>query len=84
MSQPTITLNPDPPVAGQNCTVCYVGGALPQTGTVTFPGSGLPAVPITWPSPGGCVDVPVPAGVRRMRVEDDSGQADYVDAPVVQ
>lgn len=83
MTEASITLDPDPPVAGAKLTICKVGGTLPGTGTLTWePDSITEPDDVAWPE-SGCIEITCPDTATNIQVEDDAGEAPYRDVPVV-
>ena len=80
-----ITLDPDPPLAGQKVTICYDFEGLELSETtlrVSFPGTGGTAdyeVSVNNP----CVTIDVPGTATRIAVEDLDGPSPDKQAPVV-
>lgn len=76
MPQPTITITPDPPVAGQALTVSY-SGQKPTTLDIDFDPAGTPATVSIDASGNGTVIVP--AGTSSLVISDWArGGADEV------
>ncbi len=86
MAQPQrITLDPDPPVQGQDVKICYAfsgSGVTSTTLRVTFyPGGGSKDYSVTDSNP--CVTVKVPDTATSILVEDLDGPSPDKNAPVV-
>ena len=80
MSDPKITLDPDPPIAGKDLTIGYTG-TLPVTLQLTWDPAGTPtSVTLTTDSP--TVTIKVPANAVALQVVDPTGDAPYRDVPV--
>jgi len=81
-----ITLDPDPPQAGQKLTICYKfegSGRKEATLVVTFtPRTGGGTFEVTEEEP--CVTIDVPAGATWITVEDEGGPSPDASAPVEQ
>ena len=78
-----ITLDPDPPVQGQDVTICYRfdgSGVSSTTLRVTFD-SGTPTdYEVSTSQP--CVTIPVPDSATSITVEDMNGPSPDKNAPV--
>ena len=79
-----ISLNPDPPKAGEKLTICYDfegSGSDSATLVVTFTPGGVPAsYEVTREEP--CVVIQVPIEATWITVEDRDGPSPDASAPV--
>jgi hypothetical protein len=71
---PHFECDPDPPIAGKNVTITYVG-PLPASCTVDGDGGTGWPTGLTFPSPGGKATFKVPDAASSFTLHDNAGQA---------
>lgn len=69
-----ITVNPDPPKAGNDLEICYQGTGLSQiTLDIDWTPSGLSPTSVTISFPPGCATIAVPATATEIEITDPTG-----------
>lgn len=86
MSQNVITINPDPPVAGQPLEICYTFNDEIQSVTLLVQFTNSPPPPTSMTvvlTPGDrCKTIPVPATAVGFAIEDQDGGANEIGGGV--
>jgi len=79
MSPSTITVDPNPPQKGKNCTIGYTG-PLPVTLRYAINSGGWVEVTLTTSAPS--VTVAMPSDGTTLEIEDVTGNAPFRDLPI--